>query len=307
MTGANRGALTPAPYTEHNISVEGHKLALWAFNAGVKTTPPIVFIHGITASNAMWLIGQTPHVKAHYAWYALSLPGHYPAELPTQHRADEINAATHARIMAQAIQQVLGDVPVILAGHSTGGFAALNIAANAPDALNVAGVISISGFMHGRWTGTLGILQALARGGPLGRALFGMNIQALGLSKQLFKFAIGLYSHDRAALYTHPAAEPTFDAMFPYVQQVNADAMRQYFYRMPKINISADVSGITVPTLVIAGARDPVVPPEQSRRIAGRVAGAELVMMPNVGHLPMSERGDDYNHAITDWLERHFE
>jgi pimeloyl-ACP methyl ester carboxylesterase len=40
---------------------------------------------------------------------------------------------------------------------------------------------------------------------------------------------------------------------------------------------------IDVPVLVMAGAFDPVTPPDGSRRVAGAL-GVELVLLPNAGH-----------------------
>lgn len=44
------------------------------------------------------------------------------------------------------------------------------------------------------------------------------------------------------------------------------------------------------PTLVICGADDGMVPPENSRQIAARVPGAKLELIPQCGHLPMLEK-----------------
>jgi pimeloyl-ACP methyl ester carboxylesterase len=45
-----------------------------------------------------------------------------------------------------------------------------------------------------------------------------------------------------------------------------------------------------VSTLVLVGERDAITPPRSSRRIAAVVPGADLVVVPNAGHLLMLER-----------------
>jgi len=52
----------------------------------------------------------------------------------------------------------------------------------------------------------------------------------------------------------------------------------------------ADLPQIKAPTLVIAGEGDPLVPPENSRLIAGRISGAQLVMLADASHLFWIER-----------------
>jgi pimeloyl-ACP methyl ester carboxylesterase len=42
---------------------------------------------------------------------------------------------------------------------------------------------------------------------------------------------------------------------------------------------------ITVPTTVVVGGRDRVVSPNAQRSLAGRIAGARLVELPDAGHL----------------------
>jgi pimeloyl-ACP methyl ester carboxylesterase len=287
------------------LHIEGHTIDSIGYNLESDSIP-IIFIHGITASNTMWGIGQTPLIRERYRWYALGLPGHYPSTLPAGTQAYEINAVMLARVLAKAVYDLVGDQPVVLAGHSTGGFAALNLAANARDRLNVAGVFSNAGFAHGRWTGVLGISQWMARLGPVGRSIFRLSFRLLGTSLPVFRRSISLYAHNRQALYAHPIAEPTFAAMYPNFSRIDTDALLLYFRQMPHIDISDDLHQIDVPTLVIAGEDDPIVPPSESRKIAAAVAQAELVMMPDVGHMPMSESGNAYDDIVTRWFQRHF-
>ena len=47
---------------------------------------------------------------------------------------------------------------------------------------------------------------------------------------------------------------------------------------------------LKVPTLVLCGEYDGMVPPENSRQIAERIPGARLALIPQCGHLPMLEK-----------------
>jgi len=58
-----------------------------------------------------------------------------------------------------------------------------------------------------------------------------------------------------------------------------------------------------VPTLVIAGDSDRLIPPENSKIIASRIPGAELVMVKNAGHA--FTQSPDAVKAILDFLKRH--
>jgi pimeloyl-ACP methyl ester carboxylesterase len=54
--------------------------------------------------------------------------------------------------------------------------------------------------------------------------------------------------------------------------------------------------------LALAGAADPIVPPEQSRLIAAGVPDGTLVELPGAGHMLMAERPEAYAQAVTDWV-----
>jgi 3-oxoadipate enol-lactonase len=61
---------------------------------------------------------------------------------------------------------------------------------------------------------------------------------------------------------------------------------------------------IKAPTLVIHGDADRALPVKNSRIIASRIPGAELVILKNAGHI-LIEAGDEPNRVILDFLKRH--
>ncbi|MBE2198045.1 MAG: alpha/beta hydrolase [Anaerolinea sp.] len=285
---------------QHEFQLDGHTIVALAYNAGQDKTP-VIFLHGITASVSMWEVGQIP-LLADYPWYSLSLPGHYPASFPGGFQTAELTPELITRLLSEAIRQLTGGQPAILVGHSTGGFAALAVAATAP-AL-VKGVCSIAGFAHGRWTGALGLLQMLSRSGAAGRSLFKLNMRILTRSQWVYRQALGLYAHDRQAIYKHPALGPFLALNYPATQQLDIDAMLHWFQRMPDVDISAWLPQIDAPTLALFGDHDPIVPPAQGHLIAGRVPGSEKQVFAGVGHLPTSERTAVYHAVMTDWLQQ---
>jgi pimeloyl-ACP methyl ester carboxylesterase len=59
---------------------------------------------------------------------------------------------------------------------------------------------------------------------------------------------------------------------------------------------------IAVPTLVITGAEDQMIPVEESHRMAGAIPGAKLVIVPGAGHLANLEQPDAFNAALIEFL-----
>ncbi|MGB7970736.1 MAG: alpha/beta fold hydrolase [Candidatus Deferrimicrobiaceae bacterium] len=62
------------------------------------------------------------------------------------------------------------------------------------------------------------------------------------------------------------------------------------------------LAAIGAPTLVIAGDGDRVVPTENSRRIAERIPGAKLVILPGAPHRLFAENAEDFNRAVISFL-----
>jgi pimeloyl-ACP methyl ester carboxylesterase len=54
---------------------------------------------------------------------------------------------------------------------------------------------------------------------------------------------------------------------------------------------------VAVPTLVITGAEDEMIPVDESRRMAEAVKGAKLVIIPGAGHLSNLEQPEAFNSA----------
>lgn len=59
-----------------------------------------------------------------------------------------------------------------------------------------------------------------------------------------------------------------------------------------------DMNEITVPTIVIWGAQDVILPPAHSDIFAQNIGGAEIMMLENVGHMPQAEATDRVADAI---------
>ncbi len=262
--------------------------------------PPFIFLHGVSASIYCW----TPEMIAPFVergpCYALSLPGHYPAALPPDFVETALTAELIARVTGAAIQELTGSEPAMLVGHSTGGFAALAVAAYRTAPLR--GVISIGGFARGVWTGSLAPLQRLARGGGLQRAAFKAFFRWLGVNHFVFWWAGRLSAHAPGKVGRSPAYRASTAASLAPFRRLALPAMLAYYARMPDIDITPLLSHIAVPVLALAGASDPVVPPAQARLIAAHAPQAELVLLEGVGHSPFFEAPEAYSQAVGAWL-----
>lgn len=59
---------------------------------------------------------------------------------------------------------------------------------------------------------------------------------------------------------------------------------------------------IAVPTLVVCGAEDALIPPSESEAIRDGIPGARLSLVADAGHLPNYETPDAFNRAVREFL-----
>lgn len=64
------------------------------------------------------------------------------------------------------------------------------------------------------------------------------------------------------------------------------------------------LEGIRVPTLVIAGEDDAIIPTLESEAMAKAIPGAQLKLIPHAGHLVAFEQPEIFNEAVRAWLAR---
>jgi pimeloyl-ACP methyl ester carboxylesterase len=66
-----------------------------------------------------------------------------------------------------------------------------------------------------------------------------------------------------------------------------------------------ELPSLAVPTLVVHGDTDLLIPTPNGRLLAERVPGAELLLLPGAGHMLQSDAGDAVRDAVLRFFERH--
>jgi 3-oxoadipate enol-lactonase len=64
------------------------------------------------------------------------------------------------------------------------------------------------------------------------------------------------------------------------------------------------LSTIHCPTLIVVGEHDTITPPSMSEDMQRGIAGAELVVIPDAGHMSNMEQPGAFNAALASFLER---
>lgn len=203
-----------------------------------------------------------------------------------------------ARDLRAVLDQCVPDGPVVLAGHSTGGMTIMALAAAHPELFGprVVGVVLVgtsAGPVEAPSLG--GLASALACRAAM-RAAATLE-PALGLMRRLPGNGPLLRELIRRVGSAVPAA--VLDSV---VEMVLGSPVKVIADLLPGFQTHDKLLALDplrrVSTLVLVGERDLITPPALARAIVARLPGADLVVVPNTGHLVMLERPI----LVNDWL-----
>ncbi|MBN2033638.1 MAG: 3-oxoadipate enol-lactonase [Deltaproteobacteria bacterium] len=71
-----------------------------------------------------------------------------------------------------------------------------------------------------------------------------------------------------------------------------------------ELNLTEQISGITIPTLIIVGEDDPATPVFASQEIKDKIKNSELVILGSAAHLSNIEQSEAFNRAVLNFLRK---
>lgn len=189
-----------------------------------------------------------------------------PRGLPAGTTVGDLAAA------AAGALEALADRPVPVLGYSTGGFIGLHLAADRPDLVSRLVVLGAGHRLtDAARASDLAWADALERGSP-GDAARSLA-EDLGLGPQGRLVA----GHVLAAAGALTAPHDTSDG----VATARAEA---------ELDLAPVLPGITVPTLIVVGERDPTCSLPIARRTAALIPGSRLFVVRGAGHVGLLRR-----------------
>ena len=181
----------------------------------------------------------------------------------------------------------LGIARAVVGGLSMGGYATLAFlqrAADRVDAVVLANTRAGADSPEAR-ANRRNMLATLDREGPS------------GVAREMMPKLLGKTTRE-----TNPETEATVRRL---IKQQSPAAIRAAIQRMMhRPDATPLLAEVTVPTLVITGEEDELIPIDASRAIAKSVRGAALVVIPRAGHLSNLEQPDPFNNALTAFLTK---
>lgn len=248
---------------------------------------PLLLLHAFPLSGAMW----APQVEALAGQARLIVPdlsgfGESEAIVP-EYSPESACEMSDLAADAVALLDHLGIDRAVVAGLSMGGYAALALCESAPERL-------------------LGLVLADTRPGAdseEGRQ------GRLEIARRVLKEGTGFLVETLPAKLLGKTTRAGRPEVVAQVERMIRDAppagvaaaQRGMARRLDRTPV---LERIAVPTLIVVGEEDELTPPEESRKMRDRIAGAELVTVPEAGHLSSLESPDTFSEALGGFLRR---
>jgi pimeloyl-ACP methyl ester carboxylesterase len=265
------------------------------------TGSPVLFVHGQPGLGRDW----QPVVEA---LQALGDQDHKPVRVLVPDRPGwgsspepATGIADNAAWLEQALAGLVGDEPVLVVGHSFGGGVAIRLALARPRRVRALVLVSSigSGAALSRLDRALArpvMGEGIVRGGVFAARRLGRVVRrAVEGPERHAEIASRVENMPvlRALAGDEPITERAWRS-FLVEQRALVDETRL---------LERSLATVSVPTVIIAGSKDHIVPAPATRALAAAIPGAELITVPRAGHLVPTESPDLVAAAIVRYLD----
>ncbi len=246
--------------------------------------PPIVFVHGLGGCWQNWLENMPAMAEQGHRAIALDLPGFGASPMPSE----DISIPGYAKLVGEFCAAI-GVEGCTLVGNSMGGFIAAAVAVDEPTWVQRLVLVSAAGISH-----------ATMRKQPIEVAAR-MTVAANPL---LLKFDMpsmkrpGLRRIAFGGIVRHPLHLRPELLLEQMVNGFAAPGVVPAAVALTGYDLLDRLERIHIPTLIVWGRDDLVVPASDATGYAERIDGSQLVVFDDCGHVAMLERPVRFNRLL---------
>jgi pimeloyl-ACP methyl ester carboxylesterase len=257
--------------------------------------PALILLHGFGASTFSWREVMGPLSELGTV-VAFDRPGFGLTERPMPEGG---RGAAPLRLyspesqpdLTVGLMDALGIERAVLVGNSAGGTVALLTALTYPERVEALVLVDPAVYVGG---GTPGWMRPF---------LNTPQMQHLG---PLVARRIQDWGVDFARSAWHDPSRITPEIWEGYARPLRAENWDRALWEVTRashpLGLERRLGEVSVPVLVITGDDDRIVPTEQSVRLAGEIPGAQLVVIPECGHIPQEECPEPFLEAVEAFL-----
>ncbi len=256
--------------------------------------PTLLLLHGLAGSSRTWR-SVMPTLAREHRVLAPDLLGHGESSAP----AGDYSLGSYASLVRDLLAALDID-RVTVVGHSLGGGIAMQLAYQYPELAERLVLVSSGGL--GREVSWM--LRALTLPGAelVMPIVFPSFLKPIGEGVSDFAQRLGWRSPRVAEMWqaysslidvSHRAAfaRTLRSVIEPGGQSVNATS---------RLHLAA-----VLPTLIVWGDRDPIIPATHAAAAHDAIPGSELEIFTGAGHFPPAEEPEHFTDVLSDFLRRH--
>ncbi len=242
-----------------------------------------MFLHGLGSTKENWS-PQLIHFGQTHRAMAWDAPGYGESE---DHEGELVFARDFAGDLLATLDD-LGARRVHLVGLSMGGMIAQCFYFAHPQ--RVASLVLADTFPSFR-----------ALGDDAVKGFLSARIEPLGEGATPAELA----PSSAASLLAPGAPETALTLLLESLSNLRTDSYVKTARALALQDAVGELEDIAVPTLVVSGELDRLTPVSIARKMAQRIPGAQLVLIPGAGHISNLERPERFNEAVSAFLSLH--
>lgn len=252
--------------------------------------PPVFFVHGLGGSWRNWL-ENIPAMSKNHRVVALDLPGFGTSPMP----AEPISIHAYGDLIVKFADEIGLGPETALVGHSMGGFIASDAVIEAPGRFSSVTLVAAAGITFANFPQTRKQIAKLA-------IRMMLPIAAGRLERNLGRKRL------RSASFTGLIAHPSMigrEILWELGSYgVKSPGMLQAAYALAGYDTRHRLAEITLPTMVVWGNQDRLVPVAAAHSYDRRIPHSELNLIEDAGHMVQMERPGRFNRTLEDFVGR---
>jgi pimeloyl-ACP methyl ester carboxylesterase len=242
--------------------------------------PNVILLHGLGADANNWVMNTAALAKSFHVFIPDQIGFGESDKPPINYRVGTLVD------FLDGFYKKVGITKATVVGNSLGGWTAMAFTLAHPDKVERMVLVDSAGYSF----------EKLGTPKPTIETMDGLNPSTVAGSKTVLALILA-----NKALATNQAAEQLFATHLRNRDGYTIERFIESVHRGEDV-VDGKLGAIKVPTLIIWGREDALTPLAEGKLLAAEIAGSELVILDNCGHIPQFECAAPFNGTLLKFL-----
>jgi pimeloyl-ACP methyl ester carboxylesterase len=242
--------------------------------------PNVILLHGLGADANNWVMNTAALAQSFHVFVPDQIGFGESDKPPINYRVGTLVD------FLDGFYKKVGITKATVVGNSLGGWTAMAFTLAHPDKVERMVLVDSAGYSF----------EKLGTPKPNIETMDGLNPSTVAGSKTVLALILA-----NKALATNQAAEQLFATHLRNRDGYTIERFIESVHRGEDV-VDGKLGAIKVPTLIIWGREDALTPLAEGKLLAAEIAGSELVILDNCGHIPQFECAAPFNGTLLKFL-----